>query len=365
MLLAVAALGAFLTVGCGGHDEATSNGSTTVDAVSAATDTPPPATLGTQRLDQTDTESRTAPRTGSDAEDDDAPIVVIDDRGVEVTIESTERIIPADGDLAEIVFALGLGDQVVATDLSATYPLEADEKPEIGYQRALATEPILQFEPSVVLATDIAGPPETLDDLERLGVPVVIIPSPATPEGPGIKIRAVAAALGVGEMGEALADDVDASIAEVVATAPRLETPPTVLPLYVRGENTQLVLGTDSSIHWLIEAAGGHNVAADLGVTDRAPINIEALIELAPDVIVIPSAGLGSVGGLEGLLELPGFAEMPAGENRRVLAYDDQYLLGNGPRTPALLAEFVADLHRDDGTGGVADDSSTDERSQP
>ncbi|MEL6893909.1 MAG: hypothetical protein AAFP84_20130, partial [Actinomycetota bacterium] len=77
---------------------------------------------------------------------DDAPIVVVDDRGIEVTIESTERIIPADGDLAEIVFALGLGDRVVATDLSATFPAEADAKPEIGYQRALSPEPILQFE---------------------------------------------------------------------------------------------------------------------------------------------------------------------------------------------------------------------------
>ena len=45
---------------------------------------------------------------------------------------STERIVPVDGDLAEVVFALGLGDQVVATDLSATYPPEADALPQSG-----------------------------------------------------------------------------------------------------------------------------------------------------------------------------------------------------------------------------------------
>ncbi|MEM1333262.1 MAG: ABC transporter substrate-binding protein [Actinomycetota bacterium] len=272
------------------------------------------------------------------------PIVVVDDRGVEVTIESTERIIPADGDLAEIVFALGLGDQVVATDLSATFPPAADAKPEIGYQRALSPEPILAFEPTVILATEVAGPPETLSDLEDLGVPVVIIPSPATPEGPGVKIRAVADALGVSELGAELADGVDAGITEVAAAAPD-DSSPKVVALYVRGENTQLVLGTESPLGWMIDAVGATNVAVELGVDTAVPINIEAMIQAAPDVIIIPSAGLESVGGLEGFLEIPGFAETPAGQAGRVLAYDDQYLLGNGPRTPDLLAEMLRDVH--------------------
>ena len=63
------------------------------------------------------------------------------------TVYATERIIPLDGDIAEIVFALGLGEHVVATDLSATYPPEADALPQIGYQRALSAEPIVAFEP--------------------------------------------------------------------------------------------------------------------------------------------------------------------------------------------------------------------------
>ena len=86
------------------------------------------------------------------------PVTLIDATNRQITVRSVERIIPVDGDLAEIVFALGLGDQVVATDLSATYPAEADAKPETGYQRALSAEPILAFSPTVVLATSAAGP---------------------------------------------------------------------------------------------------------------------------------------------------------------------------------------------------------------
>ena len=102
------------------------------------------------------------------------PVTLTDATSRAITVRSAERIIPVDGDLAEIVFALGLGDRVVATNLSATYPPEAAAKPEIGYQRALSAEPILAFSPTVVLATPTAGPAEVIDQL-RAVVPTVLI----------------------------------------------------------------------------------------------------------------------------------------------------------------------------------------------
>ncbi|MEL6894004.1 MAG: ABC transporter substrate-binding protein [Actinomycetota bacterium] len=257
------------------------------------------------------------------------------------------RIVPVDGDLAEIVFALGLGDRVVATDISATFPESADALPEIGYQRALSPEPILGFEPTIVLATDLAGPQETLDDLERLGVEVVVIERSSTSVGPGQKIRAVAEALGVPERGEALASTVDADIATESERARAPAERPRVGALYVRGDNVQLVLGQGGGVDWLIEAAGGIDIADDLGVVDNAPINAEALVVASPDVLIVPARGLESVGGMDGLLEVPGIAETPAGRNGRILVYDDQLLLGNGPRTGELLRQLITDLHGD------------------
>lgn len=84
------------------------------------------------------------------------PVTFVDHLGTEVTVESIERIIPLEGSIAEIVFALGLGDKVVATDLSATWPVEADQLPQIGYRRALASEPIAAFSPTILIGTDIA-----------------------------------------------------------------------------------------------------------------------------------------------------------------------------------------------------------------
>ena len=272
------------------------------------------------------------------------PLTVVDETGDEITIESIERIIPLDGTVAEVVFALGLGDSVVATDLSATYPPEADALPEIGYQRALSAETVASLAPTVLLATDIAGPPEALDDMRRLGYPLVIIPNEATPTGAGQKIRAVAAALGIPERGEDMADSLDAAIAEATVPPDHDDNRPRVVALYVRGTVAQLVLGESANTRWLINSAGGVDVSEAMGIDDSAPISAEAILAAAPDVLLVPAAGLDSVGGVDGLLEIGGLGQTPAGQNRQVLAYDDQLLLGNGPRTAQMLARLREDL---------------------
>lgn len=276
----------------------------------------------------------------------DAPRVYVDERGVIVEITSVERIIPLDGDVAEIVFALGMGDRVVATDLSATYPPEADALPQIGYQRALSAEPILEFEPTIVIGTDIAGPAEVIDELERVGVPVAIVPTPADDTGPGTKIRAVADVLGISERGDELASSVEASIAAVapLATATRTLGPLRIAMLYLRGEGTQLIFGEGTSTDWLIEATGAVNVADEIGIVDTATITAEALTAAAPDVLLVTTDGLASVGGIDGLVAMPSIAGTPAAAHRAVLAYDAQLMLGNGPRTGEFLATLVADL---------------------
>ena len=271
------------------------------------------------------------------------PLTIVDETGAEIVVTSIERIIPLDGDVAEVVFALGLGDNVVATDLSATYPPEADALPEIGYQRALAAETIAAYGPTLLVATDIAGPPEALDDLRRLGYALVVVPNESTPTGAGRKIRAVAAALGIPERGASLAAEVDAAIAAASVPAPGAD-PPRVLALYVRGTVAQLVLGSASNTHWLIEAAGGVNVGAEMGVQDNAPISAEGILAAAPDVLLVTTLGLDSVGGVDGLLEIGGLSQTAAGQHRQVLAYDAQLLLGNGPRTAQVLAQLRDDL---------------------
>lgn len=280
---------------------------------------------------------------------DALPVTVRDRTGTDVTVADTSRILAVNGDLVEVVYALGLGADVVARDRSATYPPEAAQLPVIGYQRALTPEPIAAVDPSVVLADTLAGPPGVLDQLRAIA-PVVVMDREATLEGPPAKIRAVARALGVGPRGDELADRVAAEIAAAVAAGSAAPGTPRVAVLYLRGPGTALLLGSAAP---LVQGAGGTDVATELGVADSAPVDGEKLLAAAPDVLVVTTSGLASVDGVDGLLALQNgaLARTPAGQQRRVLAYEDQYLLGFGPRTGTLLGELARDLHTP--TGGT------------
>jgi iron complex transport system substrate-binding protein len=70
----------------------------------------------------------------------------------------------------------------------------------------------------------------------------------------------------------------------------------------------------------------------------------EAIVAAAPDVIVITEEGLAALGGEEGLLAIPGFAETPAGQANRILAYSEGDFLTFGPRIAETLGRFIDDL---------------------
>lgn len=275
------------------------------------------------------------------------PVTVVDATGTEVTVASTDRIVAANGDLTEVTFALGLGDRVVARDVSATFPDEAAALPSIGYQRALTAETIAAYEPTVVLANTLAGPETVVDQMREVGLPVVVLDYEDSVDGPGDKIRAVGAVLGAEDEADVLAADVDGDLAAAQALAAEATSEPRVAALYLRGEGTQLLFGPGSGMSVLLDAAGVADVGADLGVDDAQPVDIEALLAAAPDALVVTTSGLESVGGVDGLLAMHdgALARTPAGEQRRILAYDDQYLLGFGPRSGDALAELTTDLH--------------------
>jgi iron complex transport system substrate-binding protein len=119
---------------------------------------------------------------------------------------------------------------------------------------------------------------------------------------------------------------------------------PRVVFLYLRGQQVQQIGGKGSGADAMIAAAGGLDVGRAAGIQGFRPLSPEALVELKPDHIVTLSASLQSVGGVNGLLQLPGIAQTPAGRQRNVLAFDDQEFLGLGPRAPHALKALIKGL---------------------
>jgi iron complex transport system substrate-binding protein len=275
------------------------------------------------------------------------PVTVTDGTGTEVTVTDVSRIIPLNGDIAEVIWALGLGGNVVAADVSATYPPEAQQLPSIGYQLALNAEAILSFSPTVVIGrAGFVQPVEVVDQVRAAGVPVVLISIEDNIDTPAGKVRLVAEALGVKDAGEALASKIEQQIADAEAAVANVTEKPRVLFLLFRAEQgIQMVGGSNTPLDAILPAAGAINAGADAGVDGYQPLSSEAVVAAAPDIIILQQGGYDSIGGESGLLEIPGVAETPAGENKKFFAYDDQLLLGLGPRTGELLGQLIHDFH--------------------
>lgn len=273
------------------------------------------------------------------------PTTVKNVEGEEITVTDVSRIVPLNGDIAEIVYILGFGDNIVGVDSSATYPESLQELPSIGYQRTLAAEGILALSPTIVIGNELAGPPEVLEQLESAGVTVVILPEVTTLDGIAVKIQSIADALGVSDAGAELAEMTMNRIADVQALAETVPEQRSAMFLYVRGTTTQLIGGSETTADAMIVASGATNAAAEAGIVGFQPMTAESLAAAQPDLLILLTAGLESVGGKAGLLEIPGIAQTPAAQNGAIIDFDDQYFLGFGPRTPDALHDLLLALH--------------------
>jgi iron complex transport system substrate-binding protein len=234
----------------------------------------------------------------------------------------------------------------VGNDLSSVYPEQALAVPKVGVEFVLSAEAILAQAPTVVIGDEDARPLEVMEQVRAAGVPVVIFPRFVGLEAPAEKIGAVAHVLGVDAAGEALASQVQAEIDAVVALAAGVAERPRVALVYAASGRATLMLGPGSVMGGLFEAVGAIDVSPAAGADGYVPLSAEALVAGDPEVIVTARRGLESyLGGIEGFLELPGVAQTSAGRARRIVVFEDLFLLGLGPRTGQLLAQLFAELH--------------------
>ena len=276
---------------------------------------------------------------------------VTDAAGESIVITSSERIVSLNGSTTEILFALGVGENVVDCDASSTYPKNVREKlPSVGYQYRLNVEGILSLKPTLVIGRDDVKPPQVIEQLRMAGVTVLLLKEPRSFEAAKQRLRTIGAAVGRQKQAAELITALDADIeklAEKLKAARTDWTGQKVLFLYLRGPQTAFVLGKDSAPGAMLEIVGAENAAGD--IKGSKPMTAEAVITAQPDVYVLFTKGLESIGGVDGLLKLPGLAHTPAGRNRRVVAMSGQYLSGFGPRCGRAALDLFHGIYEADG----------------
>ena len=263
-----------------------------------------------------------------------------------VTISSTERVLALDmsGSLAATVWALGFGDRLIGRDISTTFPGVENLPVVTGSGHAISPESVLALRPDLIITDGTIGPLDVVLQLREAGVLVVFVRAEPGLDQPSELARSVASVFGSPEVGETLATQLEQEIASVVATVQQ-RTPTAeadklrMVFLYLRGANgIYYLFGNESGAGDLIEALGGVDIATDVGWVGLRPMTDEALIATNPDLILVMSGGLESVGGVEKLLELkPALALTPAGQNQRFVDMADSQLLSFGPKTPQII----------------------------
>jgi iron complex transport system substrate-binding protein len=261
------------------------------------------------------------------------------------TTAGPQRIVSLAAGVGETLAALGVADRVVGRDETSNVPQIA-AAPVVTKAHAASAERVLATSPDVVIIDAATSPPEVISQLRDAGVTVVEVPQAWTLADIAPRTRAVAAAVGV-PMNVA-----DAVVAEATGTdsAPSpaaSDSRPRVAFLYLRGTSAiYLMGGRGSGADALIEAAGGTDTGAEAGLAAFVPLTAEAVAALNPDVILVMAKGLESVGGIAGLVRLPGVAQTTAGRDRRIIAVDDTLLLSFGPRTGHLVDQLSAAFTR-------------------
>jgi iron complex transport system substrate-binding protein len=264
----------------------------------------------------------------------------------EVTVDSAERVLglSLSGSIAATIYGLGLGDSLVGRDISTTMPEAADLPLVTSGGHSINSESVIALRPTLVITDGTIGPIDVILQLRDAGIDVVFVAADPSIEGTAELSRQVAAALGVADTGELLAERETAEIADVTAQIATLvpEDPDEKIRmafLYLRGSaGIYYLFGEGSGADVLIDALGGVDVAAEIDWSGMKPMTDEALVAANPDLILVMTKGIESAGGVDGLLaDKPAVALTNAGKNRRFVDMADGEILGFGPRTPGVL----------------------------
>jgi iron complex transport system substrate-binding protein len=263
-----------------------------------------------------------------------------------ISIAATEiapisKVVALANGSAEIVAALGYKEILIGRDIASTSSeLSSVEVVTSGHQ--VLPEKILSLHPDVVLIDASTGPASALKVLRDAGINLVTISEAWSTGDLSKKIAEVAAAVGLVAAGENLNAAMDAFTQNV----PAVPNGTSAVFLYLRGGSAiYLIGGKGSGADSLLAAAGVQDLGAQNLKVPFTPISAETLSSLNPDIFLVMSKGLESVGGLSGFLELPGVAQTDAGRNSAVVAVDDSLLLSFGPRTPALISSLAQSIN--------------------
>ena len=228
-----------------------------------------------------------------------------------------DRIIALSPHSVEILFLIGAGDRIVGTTEFADYPEEAKNIPRIGGYNGIQIDRVLELEPDIVIAWESGNPAKDIDRIKELGIPVYESTTKKLEDIPR-EIMQISAQVGFADEGKKQAALYSKRLNELRA---RYADRTPVSFFYQLWSKPLRAMAAGSWIDEMFDGCGAVNVFSDPAL-DYPQVSLEAVIELKPEVIVVPTHHGGEI-AVDMWKDWP---EIPAVKNDRIVFFDGDLL---------------------------------------
>jgi iron complex transport system substrate-binding protein len=211
--------------------------------------------------------------------------LLIDEIGRRVKISyPMKRIVSLAPSITEILFDLGLNEEIAGVTDFCDYPEAALNKPRIGGFVNPSIEKIVSLKPDLIIATRDGNRPETIHRLEDLGLSAYVT-DPKGFEGVMKTIKDIGELVGREDESRRIIRNMMIKKEHIVTLTQSLPKPSVFFQV---GEAPMITVGRETLANDLIRLAGGGSISENERV--NYPIySIETVISKAPEIIIISS----------------------------------------------------------------------------
>lgn len=204
----------------------------------------------------------------------------------EVESQTTSpRIVALAPHLVEMMYAIGAEAHIVATVEYANHPTEAKAIPRIGDYRGISFERLLAHRPDVVLFWQGGNQHADLVKMKELGIEVISLPSRRLSDITNT-LKVIGDITNKQPQAQAVADDFTNALRDVKTKYAQKDT---VNVFYSLWHEPLMTISDDSWISDLLAHCQANNLFGN-GATPSLQVSIEQVIQVKPEVIVVPDA---------------------------------------------------------------------------
>jgi iron complex transport system substrate-binding protein len=254
------------------------------------------------------------------------------------------RIVSLAPNLTEILFALGLDEEIAAVSNGSDYPPQTAKKSKVGTFWQPNTEAIIASRPDLVITLWFEQQKSVADSLNRLGYEVLTLKIEKIEELL-TAIQNIGTATGCRQRSDELAENISTQLDDLKS---KLSSTTNVKVLWVVQPEPLRVAGRNTFINELIELAGGENAIGPT-ISQYPQIGTEELLVCGAQAIIQSAMGKSNISEQQQAAERSWsrWLSLPAVKNNRIYVVEPDTTLRLGPRLPQGIEIVARCLHPD------------------